>query len=230
MTKSAIILAGGMGTRLKSVIQDIPKPMAPVNGQPFLTYVLDYLAAYGITEVVLSVGYRYEVILAHFGYDYKDISIRYSIEHEPLGTGGAIYQATKLLQETSFFAMNGDSLFKVDLSELADFAKTKEAAVALALKEMWDIDRYGIVDIDEHQRVKAFKEKQPVAYGLINGGVYWMTTKAFKVESFPKRFSFEKDFLEKHTETLKMYACPLEGYFIDIGIPTDYAKAQLEIV
>jgi len=112
LTKSAIILAGGMGTRLKSVIQDIPKPMAPVNGQPFLTYVLDYLAAYGITEVVLSVGYRYEVILAHFGYDYKDISIRYSIEHEPLGTGGAIYKATKLLQEPTFFAMNGDSLFK----------------------------------------------------------------------------------------------------------------------
>jgi len=230
LTKSAIILAGGMGTRLKSVIQDMPKPMAPVKGHPFLTYVLDYLAAYGITDVVLSVGYKYEVILKYFGYKYKNISLRYSIEHEPLGTGGAIYRATKLLQEPTFFALNGDSLFKVDLKMLADFAVNKEAEVALALKEMWDIDRYGIVDIDESQQVKAFREKQQAAHGLINGGVYWMTRKAFEVEAFPKRFSFEKDFLEKHTDTLKMYACPLEGYFIDIGIPTDYAKAQLEIV
>lgn len=228
MTKSAIVLAGGFGTRLRSVVKEIPKPMAPVKGRPFLAFVLDYLNSFGLEKVVLSVGYKYEVILEYFGYQYQNIELIYSIEHQPLGTGGAIYKGSKLIQESSFFVLNGDSLFKINLAALHQFAIQQKASVALSLKEMYDFDRYGIVERDVKDRVIAFKEKQAAKHGFINGGFYWLQQSAFDVANFPTKFSFEKEFLEKYTSQLKMYAAPLEGYFIDIGIPTDYAKAQID--
>ena len=194
-----------------------------------MTYVLDYLVQYDFEEVVLSVGYKHEVISKHFGDQYKNIKLSYYIEEEPLGTGGAILQAAGLLKADEFLALNGDSLFKVDLSVLDAFARNKQADVVLSLKSMENIDRYGIVETDDTGRILAFKEKQRVAEGTINGGVYWLSRKAFFIDKFPQKFSFEKDLLERYTTNLKMYGCLLEGYFIDIGIPMDYAKAQLEV-
>ncbi len=227
--KTAIVLAGGLGTRLKSVVQDIPKPMATVNSRPFLEYVLDYLSNYQIEKVILSIGYRGEVIQEHFGEDYKGITLVYSVEDEPLGTGGAIFKAAQLCSDAPFFVLNGDTLFEANLDVLLAAYMTQKADMLLALKAMGNFDRYGVVEMDDNKRVRAFLEKEYRDKGLINGGVYVMQKKVFDVENYPERFSFEKDLLEKYVTQLHFYGLALDGYFIDIGIPEDYAKAQTEL-
>lgn len=225
----AIILAGGFGTRLKSVVQDIPKPMAPVNGHPFLEYVLDALLPYNIERVILSIGYRGEVIQEHFGEAYKKMRILYSVEDEPLGTGGGIKKATELCECESVFVLNGDTFFDVDLNQLHHFFIKNEADLALSLKFMEEFDRYGTVELDKGGRVIAFNEKQYCSKGLINGGVYLMKTSIFEPYKLPERFSFEKDLMERYFSQSKIYGKDLDAYFIDIGIPEDYQKAQEEL-
>jgi len=227
----AIVLAGGLGTRLRSVIADMPKPMAPVCGKPFLHYIFLYLQKQGITEVVLSVGYKSEMIKDFFGDKYQDIAIRYSVEGEPLGTGGGIAQAMAMIGSDAF-VLNGDTFFDVDLSELYDFFKKRKADIGLALKRMHHFDRYGTVDIGNQDRVLQFHEKQYRSEGLINGGVYVLNKNLFKKaeetseETLLQKFSFEKDILEKHLIPLHYHGQEFKGYFIDIGIPEDYNKAQ----
>ena len=227
----AIVLAGGLGTRLRSVISDIPKPMAPVSGKPFLHYIFLYLQKQSIRDVVLSVGYRSEAIQEFFGSKYADINIRYAIENEPLGTGGGIAQAMAMI-DTDSFVLNGDTFFDVDLSELYEFYQKAHCDIALALKRMYHFDRYGTVEVGNQDRVLQFHEKQYRAEGLINGGVYVLSKDLFKkVEEIeesplPQKFSFEKDILEKHLLPLHYHGKEFKGYFIDIGIPEDYQKAQ----
>jgi D-glycero-alpha-D-manno-heptose 1-phosphate guanylyltransferase len=221
----AIILAGGLGTRLRSVINDLPKPMAPVNGKPFLHYIFQYLVRQEIKEVVLAVGYKHESIRDFFGDDYAGISIQYSIELEPLGTGGGIKQAFRIVQDAAF-VINGDTFFDVELHALKQFYIEKQADMALSLKQLQNFDRYGTVNINEQNRITEFAEKRLMTEGLINGGVYYMNKSLFdKIES-PDKFSLEKDVLEKYVSTLKFYGIARSGYFIDIGIPGDYQKAQ----
>ena len=227
--KTAIVLAGGLGTRLKSVVQDIPKPMATVNGRPFLEFVLDYVLKYQVEKVILSIGYRGEVIQDHFGENYKGITLVYSVEEEPLGTGGAIFKAAQLCGDAPFFVLNGDTLFEANLDTLLEAYNSQKADMMLALKAMQNFDRYGVVEMDETNRVQAFLEKEYRAKGLINGGVYVLRKSIFDIENYPERFSFEKDLLEKHVAQLQFYGLALDGYFIDIGIPEDYAKAQIEL-
>jgi D-glycero-alpha-D-manno-heptose 1-phosphate guanylyltransferase len=227
----AIILAGGLGTRLRSVISDMPKPMAPVSGQPFLHYIFLYLQKQSIKNAVLSVGYRSELIQDFFGDNYAGINISYAVEHEPLGTGGGIAQAMAMI-DSDAYVLNGDTFFDVDLSGLYGFYKKTDADIALALKRMYHFDRYGTVETGNLDRVLQFHEKQYRREGLINGGVYVVNKDLFrKIESeeeepLPKRFSFEKDILEKHLLHLHYYGKEFDGYFIDIGIPEDYQKAQ----
>lgn len=223
----AIILAGGLGTRLKEVVSDLPKPMASVNGKPFLHYVFEYLKEQGITMVVLAVGYKHEVIKAFFGNSYLNIDIRYSIEEEPLGTGGAIKQAFDLVVKEAF-VINGDTFFDVSLRALYSFYSSKHADLAMALKQLKNFDRYGTVIVNDDDRVVQFEEKKLMEEGLINGGVYLMKKNIFNKTGDEKKFSFEKDVLEKYVGTLKYYGKSFENYFIDIGIPTDYAQAQLD--
>ena len=228
-TKEVIILAGGLGTRLKGVIADIPKPMAPVAGNPFLKYIFDYLVNHKISCVVLAVGYKYENIYNYFGEDYKGLELKYSVEEEPLGTGGAIRLAVEKIENEELFIINGDTFFDVNLLEFEQFAKVSKSDLALALKPMQLFDRYGSVEI-KGDKILSFKEKQFVEAGLINGGVYYCGKSLFSKFTVNQKFSFEKDLMEKYVNEKNLTGYTSDTYFIDIGIPEDYAKANVDFI
>lgn len=228
MTDEVIILAGGLGTRLKNAVKDVPKPMAPIGSLPFLAYLFQYLSKFPITKAILAVGHKHESILSYFGNHYQGIAIEYAIENQPLGTGGAITNALKLAKNKSIFLLNGDTFFKVDLIQLLHHHKQSNAELTLALKPMKHFDRYGTVETRGSQIIK-FNEKKAVKQGFINGGVYVIDKQSFESLGLPTKFSFEKEVLEKETVHWNMQALICQNYFIDIGIPEDYAKAQEEL-
>lgn len=228
--KEAIILAGGLGTRLQGVVKDLPKPMAPVNGRPFLTYILDYLIDYEYERVVLSVGYLHEKIVDYFGKKYKTLEIDYAVEEEPLGTGGGILLAMSKCTTDNVLVINGDTMFKVDLTAFEQFYQEKNSLLTIVLREVEDVSRYGSVTISKDNLIALFAEKQVTfGRGYINGGVYLINRRLFEKYPQPKRFSFEKDIMTKYYTQECFYAMPSDGYFIDIGIPEDYARAQREL-
>ena len=228
--KEAIILAGGLGTRLQGVVKDLPKPMAPVNGRPFLTYVLDYLIDYEYERVVLSVGYLHEKIVDYFGKKYKTLEIDYAVEEEPLGTGGGLLLAMSKCTTENVLVINGDTMFKVDLTAFEQFHQEKNSLLTIVLREVEDVSRYGSVTISKDNLIALFAEKQVTfGRGYINGGVYLINRRLFEKYPQPKRFSFEKDIMTKYYTQECFYAMPSDGYFIDIGIPEDYARAQREL-
>ncbi|MEA4825801.1 MAG: nucleotidyltransferase family protein [Clostridium sp.] len=221
----AIILAGGFGTRLSHIGPDLPKPMAPINGRPFLEYVLDYLYRNDINRVVLAVGYKAEIIKKYFGNKYKKIDIRYSTEDIALGTGGAIKKALGACKEDNIFVINGDTYFDVDLVRMMDFHKNAGSNISIAIKRMNNFERFGSVIVEDNI-IKKFEEKKPKVEGKVNGGIYIINRKIMsKIQN--NVFSFENDILESGLYNL--YAFESEGYFIDIGIPEDYNKAQMEL-
>lgn len=228
--KEAIVLAGGFGTRLKSVVHEVPKPMAPIGARPFLELVLDHCFNYNIERIVLAVGYKHEIIKAHFGTSYRGMHLDYSIEKEPLGTGGGILQAIKMCQTDSVVILNGDTLFKTNLAQLGQFFYDKEADLALALCSMKEFDRYGTVEIVDEQKITAFKEKTYQKEGHINAGVYILNKQILLQTGLKGRFSFEKDFMEGYVDKLRFYGRTSADYFIDIGIPEDYKKAQKDLL
>ncbi|ECL5787264.1 NTP transferase domain-containing protein, partial [Campylobacter jejuni] len=193
----AIILCGGLGTRLKSVIKDIPKPMAPINDKPFLEFIFEYLKKQGIKEVILAVSYKYEVIQEYFKDEFLGIKIKYSIEKEPLGTGGAIKEALKFIKNEAY-VLNGDTIFDIDLKKLI----LNNSKICLALKQMNDFDRYGTVELDSKNYIKLFKEKEFKKQGLINGGIYFLNKDIFNDFTLQEKFSFE-EFLQENYEKLK---------------------------
>lgn len=225
----AIILAGGLGTRLRSAVPDLPKCMAPVAGKPFLSYVIDYYKKQGIMHFIFSLGYRHEAILDYLESDYQGLNYSFVIETEPLGTGGAIRLACTKTISVAPLILNGDTLFNIDLKAVSDFHFDKKAACTLSLKPMTDFDRYGVVEISQDGVINDFKEKKHYAKGLINGGVYVLDKKSFSAIEWPEKFSFEKDFLEKKYLSKSLFGIVQEGYFIDIGIPEDFNKAQTEL-
>jgi D-glycero-alpha-D-manno-heptose 1-phosphate guanylyltransferase len=224
----AIILAGGMGTRLRKAVSDVPKPMAPVNNRPFLAYLLDDLKNQKIQHVVLSVGYQYEVIQNYFGTEYQGIQISYSIENQPLGTGGGIVLALEQCLQEAIFILNGDTFFKVNLSKLATFHHQTKADLSIALKAMKDFDRYGIVQTDGN-KILQFEEKKYCSEGYINGGVYALKKAFLSKQNLPQKFSFEKEILEKPLGQYRAFKGATDAYFIDIGIPEDYFKFQTDL-
>ena len=216
----AIILAGGFGTRLKYVVSDVPKPMAPINDKPFLEYIFEDLNKKGVTHVVLAVGYMKEKIEEYFKNQYKNIEISYSEENFPLGTGGAIKKAVSQCREEDIFIINGDTFYDVDLEKMRKFHIENKSSLTIAVKEMENFDRYGSLVIENNKIIK-FEEKKPMSKGKINGGVYLIKKNIFQgVEE--ESFSFEKEILEN--EKTEKYAYGSNGYFIDIGIPEDYYK------
>lgn len=222
----AIVLAGGLGTRLRSVVSDVPKPMALVNHKPFLEYVLRHLIAEGVTRFILSVGYKSHLIQNYFSSEFNGVPIEYSIENSPLGTGGAISMALAKVHGNKVFVVNGDTFFDVRLSDMTTLSDETDASVVLALKELHDFDRYGVVDIGNDGRVSGFREKGRYKSGYINCGIYLIRKNLFSIYSPGEKFSFE-EYLASNT-TLDMYGVISGGYFIDIGIPEDYEKAQRE--
>lgn len=218
----AVILAGGFGTRLQSVVKNLPKPMADINSKPFLKYLFDYLVDNSITSVIICVGYKKEYIMNYFGDSYKNISIKYSEEDEPLGTGGAIKKALTLCKEENIFVLNGDTFFKINLNKLLDEHTAFKNHLTLSLKKMYNFDRYGSVTLHNH-KVQSFNEKCFLSEGLINGGTYLMNRNILL--NYPEVFSFEQEVLEKKSK-IQIGALEYEDYFIDIGIPEDYQKAK----
>lgn len=223
----AIVLAGGFGTRLRTVVNDVPKSMAAINGRPFLEYMLDYLSSGGVTRVVLSVGYKHELIIGHFGNQYRNLEIDYAVESEPLGTGGGIRLAFWKVESSRAVILNGDSMFRIDLRGLYDFHNTKKADITIALRNLENTGRYGRVSVNRNRKITGFSEKDPEAgKGLINGGVY-VIEKAFLMEPWYRgRFSIEKDCFESRFSESRMFGFISDNYFLDIGIPEDYQKAQ----
>lgn len=226
--KEAIILAGGMGTRLREEVSELPKSMALINGIPFLQYQLDYLKSFGIKKVVLATGYLANIITDYFGNKYRDIEINYSHENEPLGTGGAIKQALEKTTSQNVLILNGDTMFKVNLNEFFQSHINTKADFSLALKPLQNFERYGVVKLNNKNKVIGFEEKQYQSKGNINGGVYLLNKSKFNELRFNEKFSFEKEFLEKQFAQLNFNGFISNGYFLDIGIPQDYKQAQAD--
>ncbi|HMO61513.1 MAG TPA: nucleotidyltransferase family protein [Ferruginibacter sp.] len=222
----AIILAGGLGTRLRSVVSDLPKCMAPVAGRPFLQYIIRHLQQQGVTSFIFSVGYLYEAIESFLQKEYPSINYQLSIETSPLGTGGAIQLACAKTTAENVLVVNGDTMFSINVHRLMTAQLNKPAACTLALKPMQHFNRYGVVQLNSNSCITAFEEKKYYAEGLINGGVYALNTKALLQKKLPEKFSFEKDYLEQFVHEGHFYGLPQDDYFIDIGIPEDYEKAQ----
>lgn len=229
MIKECIILAGGLGTRLRSAVPDVPKCMAPVAGRPFLAHVIAYFRNQGIEKFIFSLGYKHEVIQAYLNAEYAGLHKQYVIEEEPLGTGGGIQLACRQATEKNVLILNGDTLFSVQLPALTAFHLQQQAHCTLGLKPMLHFDRYGVVEIAENGAIKSFKEKQFYESGLINGGIYALQVAAFLKEGLPEKFSFEKDYLEKLYTVRPMYGIVQDEYFIDIGVPEDFEKANREL-
>jgi D-glycero-alpha-D-manno-heptose 1-phosphate guanylyltransferase len=227
MIEEAIILAGGMGTRLKDTIKDLPKPMAPINGRPFLAYILDYLCHSGLKKVILSIGFKSDSIIQHFAHSYGTMELVYAIENEPLGTGGGILLALDHAVSDEVLILNGDTFFNVPVPVFYDFHKANEADISLALKPMKKFDRYGAVTLS-HNRINGFHEKKWIDKGLINGGCYLLKRNVFEGIPSGTPLSFEKEILEKNVSRLCMAGFVCDGYFIDIGVPVDYARANRE--
>ena len=227
--KEAIVLAGGLGTRLRPAVPDLPKCMAPVNGRPFLSYIIDYYTGQGIEKFIFALGYKHEVIIGWIKQQYPALNVEYAIEKEPLGTGGAIQLAVEKAREKDLLILNGDTIFKIDLPVLTSFHEDNASACTLALKPMKDFERYGVVEINEEGLITRFKEKKHYQEGLINGGAYLLNVGRFRQQKRPSVFSFEKDYLERCFTFMPMYGCVQEGYFIDIGIPEDFEKAQTDL-
>lgn len=224
----AVILAGGLGTRLRSVVSDVPKCMAPVGGRPFLEWMLAWIEPFRPGKIVLSLGYLSEVVTGWVQTAMKDypIPIEWVIEDTPLGTGGGIKLALSKVTAPQCVILNGDTFFDVDLNALCRQREQSAAALAVALKPMERFERYGSVTLGADGRISSFNEKRYCERGLINGGVYAIDCRAGLLDGKPQKFSFEKDVLEPGSASGSLAGFISRGSFIDIGIPEDYALAQ----
>ncbi len=226
----AIVLAGGLGTRLGALSENVPKPMLDINERPFLEYILDYLIEQGVERVILSVGHLHHVVMDHFGDSYKQLRVDYAIEASPLGTGGAIRLALDEAQEERVFVINGDTLFKPNLAVMSEVHRAHSATMTMALRPINDAGRYGAVSLSEGQ-VTSMAEKGVTGPGLINGGIYLLEKECFLNAMQPGRvLSFERDVIPQLVGEGRVLGYVAEhAYFIDIGIPEDYRRAQREL-
>ena len=203
--------------------------MAPVAGKPFLSYLIDYCVSQGVSKFIFSLGYRHEVIEQFLKETYSALNYSVVIEQEPLGTGGGIQLACKKATNSNVFILNGDTFFAVNFASIAMFHEKNKSDCTLALKPMLNFDRYGVVETNIDGRVTAFHEKKPTVSGNINGGIYFLKVASLLKLQLPEKFSFEKDFMEKQLDHQYLTGIVQDGYFIDIGIPEDYNKAQFEL-
>ena len=221
--KEAIILAGGFGTRLKPVVSDVPKPMAPIKNRPFLEILIECFSQKGIQHFVISTGYRSEIIETYFKDKYDHIKISFSKEKEPLGTGGGIKLAMRKIIGDTALVMNGDTLFDVDLGKLDKFMPLKHPVIFG--RKVSDVSRYGHFILDgEH--VLHYQEKTGSGSGLINGGVYFLPKDMFDQFEIGQNFSLEKNIFGQFNESNPAHVIVSNSFFIDIGLPRSYQLAQ----
>ena len=220
----AIVLAGGFGTRLRQVVPDLPKPMAPVAGRPFLEILLSMLAQKGFTRVVLSLGFMSDKIIEHFGDSYLGMKLVHEVELQPLGTGGAIRAALARCEEDHVFIFNGDTYLDLEVDALERLWRSEHHPL-IVVREVSDTTRFGKVEMRDG-RINAFLEKGMSGPGLINAGCYVLPKAA--LDSFPlgQPFSLETDFFIRDLQKTRFDGFVTQGRFIDIGVPDDYALAQ----
>jgi NDP-sugar pyrophosphorylase family protein len=223
---AALILAGGLGTRLRSVVSDRPKVLAPVNGKPFLSYLLDQLIIADFHNVILCTGYKGEMVREAFGSHYKGLNIRYSREPEPLGTGGALRYALPMIEEDTVLVMNGDSFVDIKLADYLSWHFKNEYDSSIVLVKISETDRYGRVEIGENIRVIHFEEKKVcTGPGWINAGIYLIRKEFIEKIQPTQRISLEKEILPALIDK-RLYVYPQETGFIDIGIPESLSIAN----
>jgi D-glycero-alpha-D-manno-heptose 1-phosphate guanylyltransferase len=225
----AVILAGGFGTRLRSAVADVPKPLAPIAGKPFLAWLVGVLAQQGIEGITLSVHHEWKKIRSYFDGHPVSVPLQYAIEEMPLGTGGAIkYAFMRYPQDEPVLVLNGDSFVSMDYAALLVQHTSANAELTMVLQEVADSGRYGLVEA-QGGIITAFADGVPAKAGLINAGIYLMHPAIFNEPGLPEAFSFERDFLPSRLGRLRPRAVINKGYFIDIGIPEDYRRACNEL-
>lgn len=220
----AIVLAGGFGTRLRHIVPDVPKPMAPVDGRPFLEILLSLLARKGFARIVLSLGYMAEKISTHFGDRYRGVEILYEVEDQPLGTGGAIRAALGHCQADHVYVFNGDTYLDLEVEAL-EVRWMERRDPLMVVREVPDAARYGRVEL-LHGRVAAFREKGEVGPGMINAGCYVLPRSLLDAYAIGRNFSLETEFFATNLQTTWIEGFVTRGLFIDIGVPEDYSLAQ----
>jgi D-glycero-alpha-D-manno-heptose 1-phosphate guanylyltransferase len=228
MGLTAIILAGGFGTRLKDIVPDIPKPMAPILGRPFLEYLMDYWIKQGVSHFIMSVGYQKQVIMSHFLNQYNGVTIEYSIEDSPLGTGGGLLKASKNLTD-SFLLLNGDTFIEVDLNEMIDFHFNKKSDWTLSIIKLNQTDRYMGIEMDDNGKIISFNSTKGQNFQIVNGGVYLINPSIFKNKelSHDINVSLEDELLPEFSASGgNLFGVECLGKFIDIGVPEDYLRAH----
>lgn len=227
---SAVILAGGLGTRLRGVVGDIPKPMAPVGGRPFLEHQLDYWIKQGIRHFVLSVGYRREIIMKHFGEKYRDARIEYAVEEAPLGTGGGLLLAVKRLDpHAPFLLLNGDTFFEVSLAELAGVHIQNRSDWTFSLFRTDEKKRYLGMDVDPGGRILSLRPDPGQPGQFANGGVYLVNPESLSAPVCKPglKLSLEDDILPAlFAGGTRFFGYECRGRFIDIGLPEDYLRSS----
>jgi len=216
-----VILAGGQGTRLKSITGDLPKPMVDVNGIPFLYRLMKRLESQGCSHIVLSLCYNADYIIDCVTKD-QPVSclVSFAVEKKPLDTGGAIKFSSTHITSDKFVVLNGDTYSDLDYKALVYYAKSYNLVISGV--HIDDVSRYGTLDVDDDDTVLSMNEKGRVGSGIINSGTYVITTD--NIQNFAEdKFSFEQDYVQEFNGSFKAFIS--DGYFIDIGIPEDYAKA-----
>lgn len=223
-----IILAGGLGTRLQSVVSNVPKPLAMVKDKPFLSYLLELLISKGVTKFIFSLGYLSEQIQEYLNYNYSHLSIEYVVEKERLGTGGALKFSLNFATSENVLVVNADTYLDFDINQMSEVHNRSGADFTIAIKKMFDFDRYGSVSVNNENKVVDFQEKIFKNEGYINGGFFFIKKNVFN-DFHENQFSLEEDFLKQNLQNLFILGFSVDGYFIDIGVPTDYRKFQLDI-
>ncbi len=226
LADEAIVLVGGLGTRLRAEVPDLPKPLAPVAGRPFLAYILDNLARGGIRRVVLATGYLGELVERAVGHAWQGMDVAYSREPAALGTGGAVALARQQLRGDTAHLCNGDTFLRYAPAQLQDCAQRQGLDLAVALARVEDVGRYGAVELSG-ERVTAFREKGGSAPGYINAGSYFLGRGVLDALPAERAFSFETGVLQPAAAAQGIAGCAQTADFIDIGVPEDYRRAQV---
>lgn len=223
----AIILAGGKGTRLQTILNEVPKALASIGHKPFLDYLIKFLNQQGITHFIFSLGYQHQQIVDYLNAKEKTWTYTCVIEEQALGTGGAVKKALASATDPNVWVINADTYLQINLTEMYQQHLNNNAAATIALKEMHNFDRYGLIQIDHNNSVISFEEKQPCEKGLINAG-FFIVNKEYYANATKDKvvFSIEKDFFEIQLSNKSIYGFQTDGFFIDIGIPEDFERAQ----
>ncbi len=227
---TVVVLAGGIGSRLQKVVNDVPKPLASVRSRPFLEYLLSYWIKNNACHFIISVGYKHQQIIDHFGSTFKGIPITYAIEDKPLGTGGALLKVlNENCLEKDFFLINGDTLFLIDPERMYKLHSSSKANLSLSLRQVENAGRYHRMCVNETGRLITIEQpNEKEEPGEINGGVYIINSELFSEwpDAMNKSISLENDILPTIISTHDVCGFMDDGDFIDIGIPDDFHKAQ----